>query len=163
AQAGRAFRTPTWTERYYEDPANLGNPDLEGERSWSAELGADLTLGSAVVRGTVFRRRSDDLIDWARPSGDADARWRTRNVERATFDGLELTGAVGSTSSLLASVQATWLDVDTEEVGGFESQSTLRPLIRTLGLTLERSLPGGSNVRAQLRDQTRAGERGVLL
>ncbi|NIQ58320.1 MAG: TonB-dependent receptor, partial [Gammaproteobacteria bacterium] len=39
AAAGRSFRTPTWTERYYRDPANIGRPDLAPERAWSAEAG----------------------------------------------------------------------------------------------------------------------------
>jgi len=164
AQAGRAFRTPTWTERYYEDPANLGTPDLRGERSWSAEVGADASLpGGALLRATAFRRHSDDLIDWARPVDDPDGRWRTRNVQSATFDGLELTGQAGTLSTVRLSVQASWLDVETEDAEGFGSKSTLRPLVRTLGLALEREIPGGGVARVGLRDQTRAGEAGVLL
>ena len=163
-QAGRAFRTPTWTERYYEDPANLGTPDLEGERSWSAEAGLDAMLpGSGILRATLFRRTSSDLIDWARPAGDPDARWRTRNVESATFEGLELSGSVGSRGTLLVVPYATWLDIDTEEASGFASKSTLRPLVRTLGVSLERTLFGASHARLHARDQTRTGEEGVLL
>lgn len=163
-QAGRAFRTPTWTERYYEDPANVGTPDLEGERSWSVEAGVDATLPrGGLVRATVFRRTSHDLIDWARPADDPDARWRTRNVESATFDGLELSGSIGSSATLLISPYATWLDVDTEEATGFASKSTLRPLVRTVGVSVERVLPANSRVRVHARDQTRIGEDGVLL
>src|SRR5690606_11892060 len=67
---GRALRTPTWTERYYRDPANEGSPDLSPERSWSGELGADATLATGLRVGfAVFERRADDLIDWARALG----------------------------------------------------------------------------------------------
>ncbi|MDZ7780518.1 MAG: TonB-dependent receptor [Gemmatimonadota bacterium] len=164
AQAGRAFRTPTWTERYYEDPANLGTPDLEGERSWSAEAGLDafFPLGG-TFRATVFRRSSEGLIDWARPGGDPEARWRTRNVETATFDGIELNGAVGSRSTLLVRPSATWLDIDLEESEGFHSKSTLRPLVRTVGVEIERDMFEKSHVRVHLWDRTRAGEAGVFL
>lgn len=164
AQAGRAFRTPTWTERYYEDPANLGTPDLEGERSWSAEAGFDafFPLGG-TLRATVFRRSSEGLIDWARPGGDPEARWRTRNVETATFDGIELNGEVGSRSTLLVSPYGTWLDIDLEETGGFRSKSTLRPLVRTVGVELERDMFEKSHVRVHMWDRTRAGEAGVFL
>jgi iron complex outermembrane receptor protein len=164
AQGGRAFRTPTWTERYYEDPANLGTPDLEGERSWSVEGGVDafLPLG-ATVRTTIFRRHSEDLIDWARPADEPTARWQTRNVESATFDGLEMNASVGSTATVLVGLYGTWLTVDTEESAGFASKSTLRPLVRTVGGTLERGLFERSWLRLHVRDQTRLGEAGVTL
>lgn len=163
AQAGRAFRTPTWTDRYYEDPANLGTPDLSPERSWSVEGGADLLLRHGVLRATVFRRHSDDLIDWARPADDPDGRWRTRNVESATFDGLELSGQVGSRATLFVTGHASWLEVETSEAPGLSSKSTLRPLVRTLSAAVERSMFERSHFRLQIRDQTRAGEEGVLL
>ncbi len=163
-QVGRAFRTPTWTERYYEDPANLGTPDLEGERSWSVEGGFDAFLpAGAVVRVTAFRRQSDDLIDWARPADEPDARWRTRNVESATFDGLELGGSIGSLRSVLVSGYATWLDIETSEAEGFASKSTLRPLSRSLGLAVERAFGDRARLRVHARDQTRIEEAGVFL
>lgn len=163
-QVGRAFRTPSWTERYYEDPANLGTPDLTGERSWSVEAGVDAVLaGGGLLRATVFRRTSKDLIDWARPVDDPDARWRTRNVESATFDGLELSGSVGSRNTVLITTYATWLDVETAEAAGFASKSTLRPLVRTLGVSFDRALGATSYVRLHARDQTRVDEPGVFL
>lgn len=39
ASAATGFRAPSWTDRYYEDPANIGNPDLEPERFRTAEFG----------------------------------------------------------------------------------------------------------------------------
>ncbi len=165
AQAGRAFRTPSWTERYYEDPANIGTPDLEGEKSWSVEGGVDLVLpANAVLRATVFRRHSDDLIDWARPAAEPEEPWRTRNVESATFRGLELSGAVGSMAALLLTGHASWLDVETSEAPGLDSKSTLRPLTRTLSVTAERSLFGDrARLRVQGQDRTRVDEDGVFL
>jgi outer membrane cobalamin receptor len=41
---GRAFRVPTFTERYYSDPAHLARADLQPERAWSRDFGADLFL-----------------------------------------------------------------------------------------------------------------------
>lgn len=68
ASVGRAFRAPTWTERYYVDPANVGNPDLEPEHAWEFEAGADFvpTAGTRL-RATAFLRETGSLIDWARP------------------------------------------------------------------------------------------------
>ncbi len=161
AQAGRAFRTPSWTERYYEDPANI----VQGEKSWSVEGGVDVVLpASAVVRATAFRRKSDDLIDWARDADDDEAPWRTRNVESATFRGLELSGTMGSMQTVLLTGHASWLDVETSEAPGLASKSTLRPLTRTLSLAVQRAfLADRGYVRLQARDRTRVGEDGVFL
>jgi len=41
SSVGRSFRAPSFTDLYYESPANMGNPDLEPEKAWSYELGAD--------------------------------------------------------------------------------------------------------------------------
>ncbi|HEX7243090.1 MAG TPA: TonB-dependent receptor [Longimicrobiaceae bacterium] len=61
ASLGRAFRAPTWTERFYRSPANLGTPDLDPERAWSAEAGADWTpapgRGGRWAGGRAVRRR----------------------------------------------------------------------------------------------------------
>ena len=58
ASAGRAFRVPTFTERYYSDPANIARAEVGPERSWSGDGGADLFLASGwVVQATYLRSR----------------------------------------------------------------------------------------------------------
>ena len=44
ASASRAFRLPTYTDLYYSDPANRGNPLLKPESAWSFEGGPNGTL-----------------------------------------------------------------------------------------------------------------------
>ena len=80
AAAGRSFRAPTWTERYYVDPVNVGTEELDPEQAWSLEAGVDLLRGPfRRLSLTGFVRRSTDLIDWARPdNGDDSAPWETR-------------------------------------------------------------------------------------
>ncbi len=74
AAAGRAIRAADFTERFVSNnlpgplPSNrnYGNPDLEAERSWSGELGADITLLPwLTLKSTGFYRQSTDLIDFA--------------------------------------------------------------------------------------------------
>ena len=89
ASTARAFRVPTFTERFYSDPANLARADVGPERSWSGEGGADVFLPHDVVlRTTVFRRADSDVIDWLRP--DTTARWQTYNVRDVDTTGVEL-------------------------------------------------------------------------
>ena len=39
--ASRAFRVPSYTELYYSDPSDFGNPNLRPESAWTYEGGAD--------------------------------------------------------------------------------------------------------------------------
>jgi iron complex outermembrane receptor protein len=89
ASLARAFRVPTFTERFYSDPANLARPEVGPERSWSGEGGAEVFLPhDVVVHATVFRRADSDVIDWLRP--DTTVRWQTYNVRDVDTVGVEL-------------------------------------------------------------------------
>ncbi|HSM03624.1 MAG TPA: TonB-dependent receptor [Longimicrobiales bacterium] len=158
---GRSFRAPTWTERYYVDPANVGNPDLEVERGWSAELGALLRTEVGRFTATVYRRETENLIDWARPDGaDETVPWETRNVEEARFDGLELAVEGIRYGSLTFRAGASWIDLETEEEGGYFSKSSLRPVIRDLTAGVSLPLPDRSTLHLVVADRTRLGEGG---
>jgi len=70
--AGRSIRAADYTERYVSfnlenlSPGrNLGNPDLEAERSWSQELGLDCDFGDYIqFKATGFLRQGSNLIDY---------------------------------------------------------------------------------------------------
>ncbi len=80
ASAGTIFRMPTFTELYYEDPANRGDAGLEPERGWAWDAGLDLRRGAWIFAGTFFERHERDLIDWARPADAPDVVWQVRNI-----------------------------------------------------------------------------------
>lgn len=166
SQAGRSFRAPTWTDRFYTDPSNQGNPDLEPEKGWSVEVGTELSLfqdrGSRLAV-TGFRRETESLIDWARPvSTDPEAPepWRTRNVENATFTGLEVSLRGVSLGRFALHGDVSWIRLQTTEAPGFFSKSSLRPLHRVFTLGASAPLGAGVSVRAIVRDQTRVGGSG---
>ena len=86
--AARAFRVPTFTERYYSDPANLARPEVHAETAWAEEAGADfLPADGWIASATVFARQDHDVIDWLRPT-PAD-RWRTYNIRDVDTVGAE--------------------------------------------------------------------------
>jgi len=89
---GRSFRVPTFTELYYESPANMGNMDLEPEKTWSYEIGADYKNHYFTTAGAVFLRDGKDMIDWAKDS--LEAPWRVMNVANTETYGVELEGSV---------------------------------------------------------------------
>ena len=89
ASTGRAFRVPTFTERYYSDPANWARPEVHAEASWAGETGVDLFLSDGwMVMATVFGRLDHDVIDWLRPS--TLVRWRTYNIRDVDTFGAEI-------------------------------------------------------------------------
>ncbi|OFW16145.1 MAG: hypothetical protein A3F70_02740 [Acidobacteria bacterium RIFCSPLOWO2_12_FULL_67_14] len=90
ASAGRAFRVPTFTERFYSDPANWARPEVGPETSWAGETGADILLDERwMLSGTIFGRLDEDVIDWLRPN--TSERWRTYNVRDVDTIGVEVT------------------------------------------------------------------------
>ncbi len=88
ANAGMTYRVPTYTDLYYNDPANEGNPELVPERAYAYELGAQYDLGAWQVKGALWRRTGTDLIDYQRDTVRG-AKWRATNLNEVTFRGFE--------------------------------------------------------------------------
>ena len=88
ASASRGFRVPTYTDLYYSDPANQGNPHLLPETAWTYDAGLDWTP-SSHVRGSVsiFERRERNGIDYYRTSPNAI--WQALNIDNLNFTGAE--------------------------------------------------------------------------
>ncbi len=97
ASASHAFRIPTYTDLYYQDPATSGNPLLRPESAWSYEGGLVWDRGGrAKASVTLFQRRDRNLIDYAQcmnPSLSAqipcDGKWHSLNVDNLNFTGVE--------------------------------------------------------------------------
>lgn len=86
ASGGKGFRAPSFSQLYSPGFGGLfaGNPDLEPERSWSAELGADFMPTDAHrLSISLFSNWIDELIDF---SGEA---FRAVNINKARTRGLE--------------------------------------------------------------------------
>jgi iron complex outermembrane receptor protein len=155
ASAARAFRVPTFTERYYRDPANWARPDVHAETAWAADAGVDLFLAGGFVAGaTVFGRMEEDVIDWLRPTA-ADV-WRTYNIRDVDTAGVELTvsRSVGG-----AFVQAgyTGLNVDAAAVTQL-SKYVLDYAPHTITAAAAVPLPAGLRVapRLEFKHRTRS-------
>jgi len=64
---GRTFRFPSYTDLYYYDPANAGNPDLRKEHAWTADIGGKGRIGkNFVYDASSFFRCGRDVIDWVK-------------------------------------------------------------------------------------------------
>ncbi len=148
---GGSYRVPTWTERYYEDPVHKGRADLKPERAWNAETGVDMVFGHGIrASTTAFVRRANSLIDWARPlTAENTEPWETRNVQKATFGGVEAEVEVDGPFGVGFTASGTAISVTAEDAEGFRSKYALRPL--TEQLTLEATRAIGALCRGSLR------------
>jgi len=90
ASWGQGFRAPNFNELYYPGfvfggiPYYAGNPDLDPERSKSAELGGLFTLSdNQSLEVSIYRTRVNNLVSFQGTNNQAI------NINRAELDGIE--------------------------------------------------------------------------
>jgi iron complex outermembrane receptor protein len=88
ASAGRSFRIPTYTELYYDTPANQGNPDLDPERAWTYETGMRWRKKGLCANFSLFLRDEKDVIDWTRAAKEDP--WKAQNIAENETNGFEI-------------------------------------------------------------------------
>ena len=138
ASSGRAFRVPTFTDRFYVDPNNLGTPTLVPEHAWASEVGADWVGGGWTLGGALFDRQASDTIDFVRAS--VLDRWQAANVRQVETRGLELTARRALPYASSVSAQYTLLDASSDAPAAF-SKYVLDYARQTVALAASAALP----------------------
>jgi iron complex outermembrane receptor protein len=162
---GHAFRVPTFTERYYSDPANLARPEVQPEHSWAGDGGIDVVLPRGmVVQSTVFRRADHDVIDWLRAT-TAD-RWQTYNIRDLDTQGVEVSARQTFAHGAFVLAQFTGLTVEAPAVT-LLSKYVLDYAPRTFTFAGSMPLPGAfrasPRLEYRLRQHPTTREQYVLL
>lgn len=164
ANMGRSVRAPNYVERYINTVAppsrgrNYGNPDLESERAWSYEGGADFYPSAGIsFHATAFHRRTSNLIDFAQraPTSTpmlADSVLLALNIVEVNLDGIEidavLTQTVGRNSfwdlsatytRLHSTLEGKWPDATFKYASGharnlIQAMSSLRHRGASIGI-----------------------------
>jgi iron complex outermembrane receptor protein len=159
ASGGRAFRVPTFTERYYQDPANLARPEVGPETAWAGETGADLFLMNGWALGaTMFGRHDHDVIDWLRP--DATVRWRTYNIRDVDTLGVELSARKVLAGGAFVQAGYTALDLRAAAVDQL-SKYVLDYAPHSLAAAALIPLPGAVHVAPRFEYKHRTRSTGV--
>lgn len=119
--ASRAFRLPTYTDLYYHDPGNVGNPNLQPETAWSYEGGLVWDRGGRYkAEVTGFSRREKNDIDYVR-SSPADI-FRATNIQRLNFTGVEASLEMRLPRGQRVNVSYTRLHGAQQALNGLESR-----------------------------------------
>jgi vitamin B12 transporter len=163
---GKAFRVPSYTELYYQDPANIGNPSLVPEEAWTYEIGAAARWHGSELSSSVFLRDGASLIDWVRPS--ADQPWQARNFTSVTTYGIEASAAVRFRDFLRtapirrAAVSYAFTESDLD-AGAFVSGYVLDHFRHQIVADLSHDLLAGIHNTIVLRYEERKGRKGHIL
>ncbi|MCK9173509.1 MAG: TonB-dependent receptor [Desulfuromonas thiophila] len=165
AAVGGSFRIPTYTEMYYQTPNHRGDADLKPEEATTWETGLRWQDQHRQAHLSLFRRDSDNLIDWAQAPGET--LWQVRNVAHSRNWGVESGLTWQQPWPLLPwlvqlELNYSWLHSDFSS-NGLEtkySRDQLRHQLHT-GLQLQ-WLPPLSQ-RLQLRYERRFGGEDALL
>ena len=121
ASVSRAFRLPNYTDLYYHDPANSGNPNLKPEQAINYEAGLNWHPGNNWrAFFTVFSRHEKDNIDYVR-ANSTDI-WQAMNFDRLTFTGWEASLAWSLPNSQSIKLEYTGLRGAEAALKGYQSK-----------------------------------------
>jgi iron complex outermembrane receptor protein len=149
---------PTFTERFYSDPANWARAEVGPEAAWAGEGGADLILPDGwSASATMFGRLDHDVIDWLRAS--AAERWRTYNIRDVDTVGVELTARKAFANGSFVQAGYTGLDVQAAAVM-LLSKYVLDYAPHSLAVGASVALPGAIQIAPRLEYKHRSRSTG---
>jgi len=116
---GYTYRVPTFTDLYYSDPVNLGNPDLQPEYAIAYEAGVKLLhLKSFQGQASYFVRNGKNIIDWTKEN-ELDP-WQPQNLIGVNMKGFDTNFSwQPSTSPITLTLGYTFIDADKVTDAGY--------------------------------------------
>jgi len=84
----KSLRLPTFTDLYYQGPANIGNVNLKPEIAISYETGYKFSGYGITGNLSYFYRKGTNIIDWLWNS--TDSKWHTQNLTQLNTYGFEV-------------------------------------------------------------------------
>lgn len=159
---GRAFRAPSFTELYYEDPNNVGNPALGAERAWSYEASVQAQLAPHVLlRSLAYARYESGLIDYVRPAQTPP--WKAQNLGTIRTLGTLVELSYDGSRIAYPSLRYSWNDKTRTLAEGLDSKYVFTQPRQQLGLRLRHALPAQISAQWQydFRQRRSADDYGV--
>jgi len=162
ATVNKALRLPTFTDLFYLDPEQKGNPDLRPEEAVSYEGGVGYIGNVASLIVGIYHQDADELIDWGRAQGDT--MYQSRNISN-----MKSTGFQGSlkanfrqlwgSKSVLQSINAGYFynTQDKKADEGYESRFVMDYLKQKLVVNVVNRVPGDILLSWNVKFQDRNG------
>ena len=160
----RSFRAPTFTELYYQSPANKGNENLVPEQSKNYEVGLDYLCPYFSSSVTVFLRKGKNLVDWVRSASSTI--YQIKNISHADTEGVELNlklypAKINTGWQSWSEVYFSYMYIDRDITEtGFISKYVFDHLRHKFVLGAENELPGGIMSNLDLVYQQRVYQAG---
>ena len=148
ASAAHAFRQPTYTDLYYSDPANVGNPNLRPETAWDYEGGFDWVRNTHLSGDlTIFHRHDRDVIDYVRTSPQDI--YRAVNIDDLRFTGFEAVTRFKFSNTQQCELSYTALYGAQQAIAGLQSKYIFNYPVNQASAGWLGSLPGRFALRAR--------------
>ena len=84
---GYTYRTPTYTDLYYQDPTTKGNKNLKPEEAFTKEVGVRFLKKNFSVLFALYNRESKNLIDYIKES--EEDLWQANNIREINSKGFD--------------------------------------------------------------------------
>lgn len=141
ASVNKTMRLPTFTDLFYKDPVNEGNPYLDPEELVSVESGLVINSLSNQINLAIFKDFSEKSIDWVWiPERNT---YKAMNISEITTGGFEISCRYNNKEQdngilSLKNAYITYTFISSEKTAGdFESKYSLDYLKHKLGLNAQ--------------------------
>ena len=90
ASANSASRLPTFTDLFFSNPAQQGNPALKPEQSKTMEFGTKMNQKAWSLNADIFYRKGENVIDWVKLNSSS-AKYEAMNLSSVNALGSDFT------------------------------------------------------------------------
>ena len=144
ANFGKAFRVPTYTEQFYNDPVTKGNSNLQSEETTNYEFGMNFNHGFSNFNLTLFVKDGKNLIDWVETNNND--KWEVQNISSITTRGLEFNTSLNFSlldkSFPLKTIRLSYTFLNSDKLNAkLKSRYTLEYLRHQVILQINSKLP----------------------
>jgi len=140
ASVNTASRLPTFTDLFFVNPVQQGNPLLKPEQSQTFEVGTQIHYGQWNLNADVFYRIGKNVIDWVKLTSST-AKYEAMNLSTVNALGANITADYNFRSGFLkkATIAYSYLTLDKAAVG-FDSKYALDYLNHKVVLGLNHAI-----------------------
>ncbi|MDD4991478.1 MAG: TonB-dependent receptor [Paludibacter sp.] len=140
ASANSASRLPTFTDLFFSNPAQQGNPALKPEQSKTIEFGTKMNQKNWSLNADVFYRKGENVIDWVKLNSSS-AKYEAMNLSSVNALGGDFTFDYRFVNLFVkrAAFSYSYLNLDKAAVG-FDSKYALDYLKHKVTLSVDHSI-----------------------